>query len=257
MTERHALTIRQNVAMVVSERKQREIAEREAQILDVAEQMLLERGYLGLTMDRIAAEMEYSKGTIYNHFPSKEEVLMAVAARIAALRTEMFRRASTFQGSSRERMTAIGLTCELFMRLYPHYFRLEQVLAAESIRDKTSPQRQQEMDGQELGCMHVVVGIVRDGVAAGEIELPAGTTAETLCFGLWTITFGGQSVIGSGKDLSQLGIDQPWSALRRNQQALMDAHGWTPHTDSWDYEASRLRAMKEVFSDECRAAGLL
>ena len=56
-------------------RKQREIAQREDLILETARKMLLERGYLGLTMDRIAEEIEYSKGTVYQHFSSKEDLI--------------------------------------------------------------------------------------------------------------------------------------------------------------------------------------
>ena len=62
-------------------RKQREIQEREALILEVAREMLLERGYLGVTMDRIAQAIEYSKGTVYQHFSSKEDVLVALAGQ--------------------------------------------------------------------------------------------------------------------------------------------------------------------------------
>ena len=65
-------------------RKQREIAEREQLILGIAAEMLVERGYLGLTMDRIAAATEYSKGTIYQHFPNKEEIVAALATESAA-----------------------------------------------------------------------------------------------------------------------------------------------------------------------------
>ena len=44
--------------------------------------MLLERGYLGLTMDRIAKATEYSKGTIYHHFSSKEVLLEALVDQV-------------------------------------------------------------------------------------------------------------------------------------------------------------------------------
>ena len=46
--------------------KKREIAEREARILDVARPLLLESGYHGLNMDRIATKLGLSKGTVYN-----------------------------------------------------------------------------------------------------------------------------------------------------------------------------------------------
>ncbi|MFT5093045.1 MAG: AcrR family transcriptional regulator, partial [Porticoccaceae bacterium] len=60
-------------------RKQREIKEREDRILGLARTMLAEGGYLGLSMDAIAEQLEYSKGTIYNHFPCKEEIIISLA----------------------------------------------------------------------------------------------------------------------------------------------------------------------------------
>ena len=57
--------------------------------------MLLEKGYLGLTMDRIADEAEYSKGTIYQHFTCKEEIVAALGIRSAKKR-----QVNSFRGAS-------------------------------------------------------------------------------------------------------------------------------------------------------------
>ena len=59
-------------------RKQREFLQREQLILDTAQNMLHQNGYVQLTMERIAEAVEYSKGTIYNHFASKEDIFQAV-----------------------------------------------------------------------------------------------------------------------------------------------------------------------------------
>jgi AcrR family transcriptional regulator len=67
--------------MATSARRQREGQQREALILDVTRQMLLEGGYLGLNMGRIAEVAEYSQGTIYQHFLCKEEVLSAICTQ--------------------------------------------------------------------------------------------------------------------------------------------------------------------------------
>ncbi|MDH4361855.1 MAG: TetR/AcrR family transcriptional regulator, partial [Nitrospirota bacterium] len=62
--------------MAVSERKKREYTQRESLIIDAARKLLLDRGYLDLNMDQIADVTEYSKGTIYQHFSCKEEILV-------------------------------------------------------------------------------------------------------------------------------------------------------------------------------------
>lgn len=55
--------------------------ERERQLLDVAEAVFAEHGYQDTTMEHIAAEAGITKPVIYDHFGSKENLLVAVVAR--------------------------------------------------------------------------------------------------------------------------------------------------------------------------------
>ena len=96
--------------------KKREILERESRILAVARPIVVREGYHGLNMDRIADALSYSKGTIYNHFSCKEEVIIALAFQSASKRVELFRSAAQFQAKSRFRMMAIGEVAESFVR---------------------------------------------------------------------------------------------------------------------------------------------
>ena len=59
-------------------RKQREVHQRELMLLDVARKMLIENGYAGLNMDRLAEATEYGKGTVYQHFSTKEDLVTAL-----------------------------------------------------------------------------------------------------------------------------------------------------------------------------------
>src|SRR5580692_12527778 len=108
-------------------RKQREVQGREGRILEVARSMIVHDGYHGLSMDRIAEALEYSKGTIYQHFSCKEDILMALVNQAVECRLDLFRRAAAMRGRTRERMTAIGAAAELFFELYPHHFHIEHV----------------------------------------------------------------------------------------------------------------------------------
>ncbi|WP_294133430.1 TetR/AcrR family transcriptional regulator [Sphingobium sp.] len=65
-----------------SRREARRLDRRDA-ILMVAEGYFLEHGYAGTTMSGIAAALGGSKGTLWNHFPSKEELFSAVLDRVA------------------------------------------------------------------------------------------------------------------------------------------------------------------------------
>lgn len=61
-------------------------AQREAQLLDVAEQTFSERGFKSVSMDEIAERASISKPVLYDHFGSKDGLLAAVVVKI---RTEM------------------------------------------------------------------------------------------------------------------------------------------------------------------------
>lgn len=233
-------------------RKQREILEREAKILELARPMLLQGGYHGLSMERIASELQYAKGTIYNHFSCKEEIILALAIQTMEQRWDLFRRAAEFDGLSRERLQAIGVASELFVRLYPEHFMVEQIVRSASIWEKTSEARQQVIRDCESRCVSTVAGIVRHGVEQQDLILPEHLTPEELVFNLWSSTFGAYTIMLTSDSLLDLGIRDPYASLHHGIEALLDGVGWRPLSRQHDYEAVEQRILQEVFPDESR-----
>ncbi|MGE0710395.1 MAG: TetR/AcrR family transcriptional regulator [Planctomycetota bacterium] len=234
-------------------RKQREIAARHRKILEVAREHLLAGGYLGLSMDRIAAEVQYSKGTIYQHFPNKEEVVVALAIETAGVRLGVFERAATFQGKTRERMMAIGVAAEALLTRFPNHFLCEQIARA-ALVEKVSSERQLELGACENRCMGICAGIVRDAVAQGDLIRPEDTRIEEIAFGLWAAAYGVFTIM-TGKQISpaNLGITNPLETLHKNQHRLLDGYGWRPLSSEHDYEATRDRIWREVIEPAFQA----
>lgn len=58
--------------------KEKQRREREALILQAAEETFTEKGYYEASMDEIAARVGIAKGTVYLHFPSKEALIIAI-----------------------------------------------------------------------------------------------------------------------------------------------------------------------------------
>lgn len=230
--------------------KQQEIRDRETRILKAAREQVNDRGYLGLSMDSLASAVGYSKGTIYNHFPCKEEVLLALAIETQQKQSAMFRKASAFNGTSRQRMAAIGVADELFVRLYPQHFQIEQIVSASSIWDKTSEKRRFAMRSSQQSCMGVVAGIVRDGIARQDLELPPAMQPEDIVFTLWSLSFGAHSILSQSGSLSELGIDEPFQAIRHGINHSLDGFGWKPLSHEYDYLALFDRLPSELFADE-------
>lgn len=59
--------------------RQRQV--REDAILDAAHELMVARGYAEMSMDDVAAHVGISKATLYQHFPSKEELVIHVIVR--------------------------------------------------------------------------------------------------------------------------------------------------------------------------------
>ncbi len=216
-------------------RKQREIERRTAEILRVAKPILVHEGFHALSMDRVAAEMEYAKGTIYNHFPHKEEIVLALAVESMELRRKLFEFCAAWGGKPRSRMMAIGTACEFYTQHCSDAFVIEQWMRNHSVWEKSSQQRQNLVRQCEGQCMSLVAGVVRDAIGQGELVVPLGMTPEEFVFGLWAITFGCQILTASSPSLSSLGVHDPTRAIRIHCATLLNGFDWQPVTTVGPY----------------------
>lgn len=244
--------------MGTESRKQREFAQREEMFLDCARKMLVEHGYAGLSMDRIAEATEYSKGVVYQHFTSKEDLIAAMSVKSFHERTALFKRAAAFSGRHRERMAAIGMAAELFVRLHPHHYHSERIIRFGSLRDRLSAERGGDMESLEQQCFGTVKSIVDDAVTAGDLVLPPHLSAAEVVLGLWAINEGSFNIMHCEHELlARHGITQPFNAVRGHCMALLDGINWRPLSNEWDYEQTFGRIVVEVFPAEAAAVGMI
>ncbi|MCA9035004.1 MAG: TetR/AcrR family transcriptional regulator [Planctomycetaceae bacterium] len=232
--------------------KQQEIRDREQRILQLSRKLVLSGGYHGLSLDSLATELGVSRGTIYNHFKCKEDIILALLVETMDIRRAMFQRAAAWRAATRERLAAIGVAAEMFVRLYPDHFRVEHIVKSDSIWEKTSPDRRSLVKGCQMQCVGIVAGVVRDGIANGHVTLPDGMAPEDLVFGLWSMTEGAYAIIATSEAIAELGIREPFQAIRRNIHSLIDGFGWTPLSSSHDYESTARQILKDVFAEEFR-----
>ena len=59
-------------------RKERDYLRHKSEIMQTAEELFAEEGYYSVTMEMIAKESEYSKGSLYNYFESKDVLLFEI-----------------------------------------------------------------------------------------------------------------------------------------------------------------------------------
>src|ERR1700749_3427702 len=58
--------------------------ERRAQILDAAKRIFARRGYHGVNVEDICKEARIARGTLYQHFDNKHDVMLALMEELAA-----------------------------------------------------------------------------------------------------------------------------------------------------------------------------
>ncbi len=217
--------------------------------------MLIAHGYAGLSMDRLAEATEYSKGTIYQHFSTKEDLVMALASQSMEQRTALFDRVAQFQGRPRERMEGVGIADELFARLYPHSFRSELIIKMADLEDRASPERRALLRAHEDRCARLARSFIEDATQVGDLD--PGTSVSKVMFAIMTMVIGTHTMTSSFCSLlTQTGIVDPFASLRDNIQVLLDGFGWKPLSTEWDYTSTYRRFTQEVFPDESRVAGL-
>src|SRR5262245_53724643 len=229
------------------DRRRIRLAERDARILDAAREQLLRDGYHGLSMEAIAESIHFSRAVVYQHYQSKEDVLVALAAQTGERRVELFERATAFRGRPRERLVAIGEAAAPLAPTEAPHFRTEHIIASSAVSSKCSGEKQARLAACEAQCPQIASGVVRDAISQGDLVLPPGETPEQFVFGLWSMYFGGLFLMSSDVDLERKGgVKEPMAALRRASAALLDGYGWKPLSQEWDYEAERRRGAKLV-----------
>lgn len=103
-------------------RKERELSARRELIIDTAEELIMEKGFEGATMDVVAERAELGKGTLYLHFKSKASIYLAVCERGSLKLNSMMSKVITHNISGIEMIKKLGLVYLDFIKEHPIYF---------------------------------------------------------------------------------------------------------------------------------------
>jgi hypothetical protein len=153
--------------------------------------------------------------------------------------------------SSREKILAICLASMVYVDVMPLDFSIEQAIWHEAIWRKTDQCRRDVFSSNELACMRLAGDVVNHAIATREVPLPAGLTVdqliERICFGLWSMSFGGLVIEASSPSLKAVGINDVRSTIHHNCNALLDSFKWRPLYDPLQYQ-SFLKRMTPILS---------
>lgn len=137
-----------------------------AQILDSAQELFVNNNYDSLTMSQIAQAANVTKGAIYHHFSSKEELYLRMLENYLEELQELLRDAVETSGSARERLrylTELYLTRPLLFQRTIQLVRRDNNRFGDEARDKL-------VTAYQKALPNPVETIIRDGINANEIK---------------------------------------------------------------------------------------
>jgi TetR/AcrR family fatty acid metabolism transcriptional regulator len=152
--------------------KEKQRQEREELILQAAEEVLAEKGYYETSVDEIAARVGIAKGTVYLHFPSKEDLVVAILERNTQTMVALVEATVATARSNHEKLEAI------LQVVYSGFFdpgRRHLVQLPYIVMNSAELRR---VFIEKKGCMRekwnrldsLITSILEDGKAAGEFD---------------------------------------------------------------------------------------
>lgn len=239
--------------MGTRERRQRHFDDRERLFLGAARDLIREEGLLNLQMSRLAERCEYAVGTLYQHFRSKEDLLLMLTQETASQHMDLFQRAIDWKAPSRDRMFAIGVADMMFVRRNPEHFRVAQYAMCEAVWNAASEERRDALLETHEHIREAVDEIITDAVKSGDLEL-RGFTSDQIARGLWALSFGTHNMVHAKGVLRDAESHDPYRMMCLHLQVMLNGYGWKPLADLNDTRGvDRLidRVRREVFDDLC------
>jgi AcrR family transcriptional regulator len=171
--------------MGIRERKKRDYEKRRTLILDTARRLFHRKGYGGVTLDEIALEIEFSKGTIYSHFASKEEIFAQILLGHLNLLAGVLKEAAS---TSATREEGVKRALEAYLRFYDQHREYGQLLFfADTVntRERIPAGLRKELDRKRIACLFELQRILRrNGRGAAPLAPQAATRLGLLLWGM-------------------------------------------------------------------------
>ncbi|MDX1798310.1 MAG: TetR/AcrR family transcriptional regulator [Candidatus Lokiarchaeia archaeon] len=102
-------------------RREREKEQRREDIIEAAEKLFLSQGFENTTMKQIANEAQYSKGTLYNYYNSKDDLYIAIGINAYSLIINYTQQFIEKEVPGIKQLMAVGYAYYKFSKDYPNY----------------------------------------------------------------------------------------------------------------------------------------
>ncbi|MDQ7050905.1 MAG: TetR/AcrR family transcriptional regulator [Enterobacterales bacterium] len=231
---------------------QQDFDQRENELITLGRKLLEDDCLTTLTIDKLVAESRFSKGTIYKHFTSKEDLLMAICNQSITEMQAKFKRALAFKGNSREKILAVMVSYVIWAKLHPS--QLFAVLAAHSpsVAACACDRRNEKHSQQEADLMSLMNEQIEKAIETGDLTLPKGMLIEQVTFAMWSASWGAMALIMSKGNSIKLSPMQLERESFTNATLVLDGLGWKPLSKDWDYPQTIKNITQEIFLPEMK-----
>lgn len=184
-----------------------------SEILDAAQKVFARKGYHAASMDDIVKESGLSKGALYGYFDSKEELFLALRARIVEFDLAQVLAAMPKGASPTEKLVKAGALA------VQSQGRLDRDLLSVSYEFWSSVPRIKSLQRYYNELYHenhrLLAELLREGMACGEFR--QDLDPEALAWILIAIVDG----LGLHTASLSLGVDYDWEAIERAMLSMV------------------------------------
>lgn len=223
---------------------------RELEIIKAALEIIQREGVESLTIDKIVTLVPFSKGTIYKHFLSKEDVTLAIANQAISILSDFFNRAANFKGCSRERMILLNASYLIYAILHPVFFKIDLCAKSPIFLKNCDQKRVNTQEMHQMTLMSSIESIIKKAIDCNSLILPTFMNVQQVCFSNWSMNHGIISLLS--KDIEachDLIVDRE---IFNNSCILFDGLNWSPLTKEKDYKKALTQALKTIFPEELK-----
>jgi AcrR family transcriptional regulator len=164
--------------------RERIAREREARsnlILDGAERLFVEKGYVETSINDIAEAADFSRTSVYQYFASKEEIYLRILDRYGDLLTERVTRATAGSCPVPEKISRFLEEFRLVNREKPNFFSL-YFIQRQQVEPRLSAGLRAQLNAKRRKLENVFRDFYREGIERGEVRDISVKDASNLFF---------------------------------------------------------------------------
>ncbi|EAT13229.1 TetR/AcrR family transcriptional regulator [Bermanella marisrubri] len=201
------------------DRKTQAWLQRDQLILETARDLLSEEGVAAISMQVIAERTEYSKGTIYQHYQCKEDVIAKLVIHCGHNLVSAID--SVIKDSHSLRLNVFLVSAAFFInaKQQPQVAALVSQVKAPEFQGKISHAHREELADIDNSILNQVISLFSESQ-----EVPQDKV-RTAAFGWWAMKWGVQDVLTNNWELSKLGFDHPIVFFADSLNVFLDGLG--------------------------------